>query len=199
LFPSGSLTDHAGAPGLILRRATERYPSSSKRDVHGIDIRHGEADVIDARRIAKQSLPGSPANVRLWHKAQSGHVARSVNGPQVKTSESVENEKLTWQEAETVSGMGTVPPNFGNASPQLPHNHPNFSRIDQSFLSNEVLYVQSHHRATVGERQMSHSSNVVNKRPMLRVAASVILVFCCAAPLVWLFSNPVAYGLRSFL
>jgi hypothetical protein len=49
------------------------------------------------------------------------------------------------------------------------------------------------------ERQMSHSSNVVNKRPMLRVAASVILVFCCAAPLVWLFSNLVAYGLRSFL
>jgi len=46
---------------------------------------------------------------------------------------------------------------------------------------------------------MSHLSNVTNKRPMLRVSASIILVFCCAAPLVWLFSNMVAYGLRSFL
>jgi hypothetical protein len=46
---------------------------------------------------------------------------------------------------------------------------------------------------------MSRLSNGVNKRPMLRVAASVILAFCCAAPLVWLFSNLVVYGLRSFL
>jgi len=46
---------------------------------------------------------------------------------------------------------------------------------------------------------MSHLSNVVNKRPILRVAASVILVFCCAAPLVWFFANLVVYGLRSFL
>jgi hypothetical protein len=34
---------------------------------------------------------------------------------------------------------------------------------------------------------------------MLRVSASIILVFCFAAPLAWLFSNLVAYGLRSFL
>ena len=46
---------------------------------------------------------------------------------------------------------------------------------------------------------MSYLSNVVTERPMLRVAASVILAFCCAAPLVWLFSNLVVYGLRSFL
>jgi len=39
----------------VLGRATERYPSSSKRGVHRIDIRHSEADVIDARRIAKQA------------------------------------------------------------------------------------------------------------------------------------------------
>jgi hypothetical protein len=41
-------------------------------------------------------------------------------------------------------------------------------------------------------------SKGANKSPMLRVATSVIFVFCCAAPLVWLFSNLVVYGLRSF-
>jgi hypothetical protein len=46
---------------------------------------------------------------------------------------------------------------------------------------------------------MSYLSNVVNERPMVRVSASVILAFCCATPLVWLFSNLVVYGLRSFL
>jgi hypothetical protein len=49
------------------------------------------------------------------------------------------------------------------------------------------------------ERQMSYLSNVLTERPMLRVTASVILAFCCAAPLVWLFSNLVVYGLRSYL
>ena len=44
---------------------------------------------------------------------------------------------------------------------------------------------------------MSYLENAVNERPMLRVAASVIVTFCFAAPLVWLFSNLVAYGLRS--
>jgi hypothetical protein len=48
------------------------------------------------------------------------------------------------------------------------------------------------------ERQMSYLSNVLTERPMLRVTASVILAFCCAAPLVWLFSNLV-YSLRSYL
>ena len=47
------------------------------------------------------------------------------------------------------------------------------------------------------ERQMSYLENAVNERPMVRVAASVIIAFCFAAPLVWLFSNLVAYGLRS--
>jgi hypothetical protein len=49
------------------------------------------------------------------------------------------------------------------------------------------------------ERQMSYLSNVLTERPILRVTASVILAFCCAAPLVWLFSNLVVYGLRSYL
>jgi hypothetical protein len=49
------------------------------------------------------------------------------------------------------------------------------------------------------ERQMSSVPNVANDRPMLRIAATVILAFCCAAPLVWLFSNLVVYGVRSFI
>jgi len=44
---------------------------------------------------------------------------------------------------------------------------------------------------------MSHLSNVANERPMLRMAATVILVFFCAAPLVLLFSSLVVYGVRS--
>jgi hypothetical protein len=46
---------------------------------------------------------------------------------------------------------------------------------------------------------VGYLSNVVSQRPMLRVTASVIAVFCFAVPLVWLFSNLVVYGLRSFL
>jgi len=46
---------------------------------------------------------------------------------------------------------------------------------------------------------MSYLENVINDRPMLRAAASVIIAFCFAAPLVWLFSNLVVYGLRSIL
>jgi hypothetical protein len=45
---------------------------------------------------------------------------------------------------------------------------------------------------------MSYLSNVVNERPMLRAAGSVILAFCFATPLVWVFSNLLVYGLRSF-
>jgi len=44
---------------------------------------------------------------------------------------------------------------------------------------------------------MTYFENVVSERPMLRLAASVVVAFCFAAPLVWLFSNLVVYGLRS--
>jgi hypothetical protein len=46
---------------------------------------------------------------------------------------------------------------------------------------------------------MSFGPNVASARPMLRTAASVLLAFCCAAPLVWLFSNLVVDGLRVFI
>jgi hypothetical protein len=38
---------------------------------------------------------------------------------------------------------------------------------------------------------------VANQRPMLRITAEVVLVFCCAAPVVLAFSSLVAYGLHS--
>jgi hypothetical protein len=46
---------------------------------------------------------------------------------------------------------------------------------------------------------MGYLENIVNERPMVRVAASVIVAFRFAVPLVWLFSNLVVYGLRSVL
>jgi len=41
---------------------------------------------------------------------------------------------------------------------------------------------------------MSYLLQVANQRPMLRVAAEVVVVFCFAAPLVLAFSSVVAYG-----
>jgi hypothetical protein len=44
---------------------------------------------------------------------------------------------------------------------------------------------------------MSYLTNIANRRPMLRVTGEVLLVFCCAAPLVLAVSSFVAYGLHS--
>jgi len=55
------------------------------------------------------------------------------------------------------------------------------------------------HKSDRWERQMSYLSNVVNERPMLRVAASVIAAFFFAAPLVLLVSSLVVYGVRTFI
>ena len=44
---------------------------------------------------------------------------------------------------------------------------------------------------------MSYLLQVANQRPMLRVTAEVVLVFCCAAPLVLAFTSFVGYGLHS--
>jgi hypothetical protein len=48
-------------------------------------------------------------------------------------------------------------------------------------------------------RRMSYLSNVPNAPPLLRTAVKVILVFCCSAPFVLLFSSLLVYGLRSFI
>lgn len=44
---------------------------------------------------------------------------------------------------------------------------------------------------------MSYLAQFANHRPMLRIAAEVVLVFCCAAPVVLAFSSLVAYGVHS--
>ena len=44
---------------------------------------------------------------------------------------------------------------------------------------------------------MSYLTQVANQRPMLRIAAEVVLVFCCAAPLVLALTSLVAYGLQA--
>jgi len=46
---------------------------------------------------------------------------------------------------------------------------------------------------------MSYLSNVANERPMLRISATIVLAFSCAAPFVLLFSGLVAYGVRSLI
>jgi hypothetical protein len=43
---------------------------------------------------------------------------------------------------------------------------------------------------------MSYLTNIANQ-PMLRVTGGVLLAFCCAAPLVLVFTSFVAYGLHS--
>ena len=46
---------------------------------------------------------------------------------------------------------------------------------------------------------MSYSLNVANARPMLRLSATIILTFICAAPFVLLFSGVVGYGVGSLI
>jgi len=46
---------------------------------------------------------------------------------------------------------------------------------------------------------MSFLSKIVSQRPMLRVAASVVIAFCCAAPLVLLVCGLAVYGMRAFI
>ena len=44
---------------------------------------------------------------------------------------------------------------------------------------------------------MSYLRNIATQRPMLRITAEVVFVFCCAAPLVLAITSFVAYGLNS--
>jgi hypothetical protein len=46
---------------------------------------------------------------------------------------------------------------------------------------------------------MTYLSNVTNERPMLRISATIILAFTCAAPFVLLISGVVGYGVRSLI
>jgi hypothetical protein len=49
------------------------------------------------------------------------------------------------------------------------------------------------------ERQMLYLVNVTNERPMLRISATIVLAFTCAAPLILLFSDLVAHGVRALI
>ena len=49
------------------------------------------------------------------------------------------------------------------------------------------------------ERQMRYLVNVANERPMLRISATIVLAFTCAAPFVLLFSDLVAHGVRALI
>ena len=49
------------------------------------------------------------------------------------------------------------------------------------------------------ERQMRYLVNVADERPMLRISATIVLAFTCAAPFVLLFSGVVGYGVRSLI
>ena len=51
------------------------------------------------------------------------------------------------------------------------------------------------------ERQMRYLYlvNVANERPMLRISATIVLAFTCAAPFVLLFSDLVAHGVRALI
>jgi hypothetical protein len=46
---------------------------------------------------------------------------------------------------------------------------------------------------------MTYLSNVTNERPMLRISATIIFTFTCAAPFVLLISGVVRYGVRSLI
>jgi len=46
---------------------------------------------------------------------------------------------------------------------------------------------------------MRYLVNVTNERPMLRISATIVLAFTCAAPLILLFSDLVAHGVRALV
>jgi hypothetical protein len=54
-----------------------------------------------------------------------------------------------------------------------------------------------------GWEQMTHllnaASHMASQRPMVRLSIQVILAFCCAAPLVLLFSSVVGYGVHTLM
>jgi hypothetical protein len=46
---------------------------------------------------------------------------------------------------------------------------------------------------------MRYLANVVSKRPMLRISATIVVAFICAAPFVLLFSGLVAHGVHALV
>jgi hypothetical protein len=54
--------------------------------------------------------------------------------------------------------------------------------------------LRSEHKRVEG-RQMSYLTEAANRRPMLRITAEVVVVFCCAAPLVL----ELTYGVQALI
>ena len=46
---------------------------------------------------------------------------------------------------------------------------------------------------------MRYFVNAANERSMLRISATIVLAFTCAAPFVLLFSDLVAHGVRALI
>lgn len=46
---------------------------------------------------------------------------------------------------------------------------------------------------------LNAASELATQRPMVRLSIQVIAAFCCAAPLVLLFSSAVAYGVHALM
>ena len=46
---------------------------------------------------------------------------------------------------------------------------------------------------------LNAASHLANQRPMVRVSLQVIFAFCCAAPLILLFSSVVGYGVHALM
>lgn len=46
---------------------------------------------------------------------------------------------------------------------------------------------------------LNAASHIASQRPMVRLSFQVILAFCCAAPLVLLFSSVVGYGVHTLM
>jgi hypothetical protein len=46
---------------------------------------------------------------------------------------------------------------------------------------------------------LNAASHLASQRPMVRLSIQVILAFCCAAPLVLLFSSVVGYGVHTLM
>jgi hypothetical protein len=72
---------------------------------------------------------------------------------------------------------------------------PRLERNRHNDISLGLHVADSDHR----ERWMTYLSNVTNERPMLRISATIVLAFTCAAPFVLLFSDLVAQGVRALI
>jgi hypothetical protein len=113
---------------------------------------------------------------RLWHFCYTRLIFTTTTQPATKSSDLDAERSGLWCRSQTQGRR--------------------YAKKGADRLLQRPLYVaDSDHR----ERQMTYLSNVASERPMLRISATIILAFICAAPLVLLFSGLVVYGVRSLI